>query len=117
MNTCPFTTPTDKLTKLPFPALGSVTHLFIWIVIWLALTAKRRWNFKLPPLEPVEVIQPLLTSPRSDGSVVRQSSNESGEETIYWPKIGPNSPKLKVTFNEVPSMSDDVNLLQHDGKR
>lgn len=30
---------------------------------------------------------------------------ESGEEPIYWPKLQPNSPKLKVTFNEVTSMS------------
>lgn len=28
-----------------------------------------------------------------------------GEEQIYWPKLQPNSPKMKVTFNEVTSMS------------
>lgn len=29
----------------------------------------------------------------------------SGGEEIYWPKLQPNSPKMKVTFNEVTSMS------------
>ena len=40
---------------------------------------------------------------------------------VYWPKLTPSSPKLKVTFNEVTSTSDDVLLIgdqeQTDGKR
>lgn len=87
-----------------------MTHLFIWIVIWLGLTAKRRWVFKLPPMEPLSVTQPLLS--RCEG---RTTSEDSGEETIYWPKLNPSSPKLKVTFNEVPSTSDDIR--EHGGKR
>ncbi|XP_063704575.1 protein tincar [Culicoides brevitarsis] len=93
-------------------ALGSVIHIFVWIVLWLGLTAKRRWVFKLPPMESPSVMQPLLTSPRGDGGT---TSDGSGDEVIYWPKIGPSSPKLKVTFNEVPSTSDEVN--EHGGKR
>lgn len=45
------------------------------------------------------------------------NQNESGEDTIYWPKLAPSSPKLKVTFNEIPSTSSDDNLAEHDGKR
>uniref|UniRef100_A0A182PSK8 Protein tincar n=1 Tax=Anopheles epiroticus TaxID=199890 RepID=A0A182PSK8_9DIPT len=119
-------------------ALGSVLHLFLWIVLWLGLTAKRRWHFKLPPLEGVRYggssgaasSQPLLRgngslrSPNGTPINVLQSGGQglgggpggpggpgsgSGgeEETIYWPKIAPNSPKLKVTFNEVTSTSSE----------
>lgn len=89
-------------------AMGSVTHIFIWIVIWLGLTAKRRWQFKLPPLEVLSpdqtagVCQPLLAT-QWRPELGRTGSEESGGETIYWPKTNPNSPKLKVTFNEVPN--------------
>jgi hypothetical protein len=55
--------------------------------------------------------QPLLMSPRG------RDLSQHGEEQIYWPKIAPNSPKLKVTFNEVPSTSSDHDLSEHDGKR
>lgn len=45
----------------------------------------------------------------------------AAQEEIYWPKLTPSSPKLKVTFNEVTSTSDDVLLIgdqeQTDGKR
>lgn len=44
----------------------------------------------------------------------------SDENNIYWPKLTPNSPKLKVTFNEIPSTSShhhDAMLGEHDGKR
>lgn len=45
----------------------------------------------------------------------------AAQEDIYWPKLTPSSPKLKVTFNEVTSTSDDVLLIgdqeQTDGKR
>lgn len=99
--------------------LASVTHLFLWIVLWLGLTAKRRWSFKLPPLQIVNasVKQPLLISSRVNGrSSLNQ--NECGEDTIYWPKLAPSSPKLKVTFNEIPStLASDDNLAEHDGKR
>lgn len=112
-------------------ALGSVIHLFLWIVLWLGLTAKRRWNFKLPPLEMGGArngaSQPLLRG-GTGGSLLRSSSGKgssgdgtgatsSEEETIYWPKIAPNSPKLKVTFNEVTSTSSDHAHGEHDGKR
>ncbi|XP_065077585.1 protein tincar [Ochlerotatus camptorhynchus] len=112
-------------------ALGSVIHLFLWIVLWLGLTAKRRWNFKLPPLEMVGArngaSQPLLRG-GTGGSLLRSSSGKgssgdgtgatsSEEETIYWPKIAPNSPKLKVTFNEVTSTSSEHAHGEHDGKR
>ncbi|XP_055640852.1 protein tincar [Toxorhynchites rutilus septentrionalis] len=109
-------------------ALGSVIHLFLWIVLWLGLTAKRRWHFKLPPLEAIGarsgISQPLLRG----GSLLRSpngkslpgdgnGANSSEEETIYWPKIAPNSPKLKVTFNEVTSTSSDHTQAEHDGMR
>lgn len=32
------------------------------------------------------------------------SRDEKDDEIVYWPKMAPNSPKLKVTFNDVPSM-------------
>lgn len=102
--------------------------------MWLGLTAKRRWNFKLPPLEintattSSSVHQPLLLSPRSGrqtmgggggaGSGGAGGHLTNGEDTIYWPKLTPSSPKLKVTFNEIPSTSSDHNLAsEHDGKR
>ncbi|XP_058447592.1 protein tincar [Malaya genurostris] len=110
-------------------ALGSVIHLFLWIVLWLCLTAKRRWHFKLPPLEVVGTragaAQPLLRAGHG-GSLLRsphgkgpggEGNGSSEEETIYWPKIAPNSPKLKVTFNEVTSTSSDHTHGEHDGKR
>uniref|UniRef100_A0A182Q6E5 Protein tincar n=1 Tax=Anopheles farauti TaxID=69004 RepID=A0A182Q6E5_9DIPT len=115
-------------------ALGSVVHLFLWIVLWLGLTAKRRWHFKLPPLDGGRhgttsgpSSQPLLRgngslrSPNGTPVNVMQGGPGAGpggpggagsgsggeEETIYWPKIAPNSPKLKVTFNEVTSTSSE----------
>ncbi|XP_037924160.1 protein tincar isoform X3 [Hermetia illucens] len=108
-------------------ALGSVIHLFLWIVIWLGLTAKRRWSFKLPPLVQYGTgsgaTQPLLISTRDGGhsdskGLSTTSSTDGVEDTIYWPKMTPNSPKLKVTFNEVTSTSEDVLIIgEHDGKR
>uniref|UniRef100_A0A182T1A3 Uncharacterized protein n=1 Tax=Anopheles maculatus TaxID=74869 RepID=A0A182T1A3_9DIPT len=115
-------------------ALGSVIHLFLWIVLWLGLTAKRRWHFKLPPLDGGRLVgasgassQPLLRGNGSlrspNGTPVNALLQGGGpgtgpgggpgtgsggeEETIYWPKIAPNSPKLKVTFNEVTSTSSE----------
>ncbi|XP_053680361.1 protein tincar [Anopheles nili] len=117
-------------------ALGSVIHLFLWIVLWLGLTAKRRWHFKLPPLDGSRLggasgasTQPLLRGngslrspnaaqvtalqgghgPGGNGGGPAGAGSGSGgeEETIYWPKIAPNSPKLKVTFNEVTSTSTE----------
>lgn len=103
-------------------------HIFFWILLWLGLTAKRRWNFKLPPIddalmhtEPAK--QPLLLSPRlsrqhSAGPGGAQFNDSSGDETVYWPKLQPSSPKLKVTFNDVPSTLSDNNLAdEQDGKR
>ncbi|XP_014766127.2 protein tincar isoform X1 [Drosophila ananassae] len=156
-------------------ALVGVTHLLLWIVIWLCLTIKRRWHFKLPPLDSSyggllgkASAQPLLMS---SGQRTGSNSSSSGcnststtvngadskpdmmstatstdigmgmvtggngggcvgagsgmglaaQEDIYWPKLTPSSPKLKVTFNEVTSTSDDVLLIgdqeQTDGKR
>jgi hypothetical protein len=100
--------------------MTSIIHIFLWIVIWLALTAKRRWAFKLPLVESiyqtrVEAVQPLLTQ---NGRHLHGPKKE-GEETIYWP----TSPKLKVTFNdEVPSTFDTSrklipDIIEHDGKR
>lgn len=125
-----------------FPkALASVMHIFFWIILWLGLTAKRRWNFKLPPLDYQPVMatgaaQPLLMSPRPSrhqshmgghgdngsglgggGSGGGMIGGSIGEETIYWPKLTPSSPKLKVTFNDVPSTLSDNNLAEQDGKR
>lgn len=102
-------------------------HIFFWILLWLGLTAKRRWNFKLPPLDDIHLHnesakQPLLMSPRlsrqhSSGPAGGQL-NDSSEEQIYWPKLQPNSPKLKVTFNDVPSTLSDNNLAdEQDGNR
>lgn len=113
-------------------------HIFFWIILWLGLTAKRRWNFKLPPLDYQPVMasgaaQPLLMSPRPSrhnshmgahidngsgvGGVGSIIGGSIGEETIYWPKLTPSSPKLKVTFNDVPSTLSDNNLAEQDGKR
>lgn len=98
-------------------AMTSIIHIFLWIVVWLALTAKRRWSFKLPIIESIyqtraEAIQPLLTQ---NGRQINFSGpQKQEEETIYWP----SSPKLKVTFNdEVPSTLSDHNSIDHDGKR
>ncbi|KAH8248205.1 hypothetical protein KR038_004790 [Drosophila bunnanda] len=153
-------------------ALVGVTHLLLWIVIWLCLTIKRRWHFKLPPLDSSyggllgkASAQPLLMasgqrtgsnssssgcnststtvnggdSSKPDmmstatstelgmgmggggGGVVGGVMGLAAQEDIYWPKLTPSSPKLKVTFNEVTSTSDDVLLIgdqeQTDGKR
>lgn len=55
------------------------------------------------------------------GKLSTESSTDGGADDVYWPKLTPSSPKLKVTFNEVPSTSDDVLLIgdheQNDGKR
>ncbi|XP_067614575.1 protein tincar [Eurosta solidaginis] len=139
-------------------ALISVVHLLLWIVIWLCLTAKRRWTFKLPPMDAYGITkattQPLLMANRNSlpsagsisgsgsnignseqkssslmsgggggrgGKMSTESSTDGGTDDVYWPKLTPSSPKLKVTFNEVPSTSDDVRLIgdheQNDGKR
>ncbi|XP_035896349.1 protein tincar [Anopheles stephensi] len=124
-------------------ALGSVIHLFLWIVLWLGLTAKRRWHFKLPPLDGGRLVgaagassQPLLRGNGSlrspNGTPVNALQGGQGggpgsgpgggpgtgsggeEETIYWPKIAPNSPKLKVTFNEVTSTSSELAHGPHE---
>ncbi|CRK92475.1 CLUMA_CG006047, isoform A [Clunio marinus] len=97
--------------------MTSIVHIFLWIVVWLGLTAKRRWAFKLPFIESiyqtrVEAIQPLMT--QNGRQINFMGPKKSEEETIYWP----SSPKLKVTFNdEVPSTLSDHNLIDHDGKR
>lgn len=108
--------------------MTSIIHIFLWIVIWLALTAKRNWEFKLPHVESIyqtraEAVQPLLTQnvrqfngPKQDGQPGSGVKNKSGlEETIYWP----SSPKLKVTFtDEVTStLSDRLIPDLIDGKR
>ncbi|ALC46505.1 tinc [Drosophila busckii] len=139
-------------------ALVGVTHLLLWIVVWLCLTIKRRWQFKLPPLDHTyggllnkASAQPLLmSSGQRTGSNSSSGGNSTSttvngmdggkpdmmstatstelagmslaaQEDIYWPKLTPSSPKLKVTFNEVTSTSDDVLLIgdqeQTDGKR
>ncbi|XP_070063789.1 protein tincar isoform X2 [Drosophila virilis] len=139
-------------------ALVGVTHLLLWIVVWLCLTIKRRWHFKLPPLDHTyggllnkASAQPLLmSSGQRTGSNSSSGANSTSttvngidsskpdmmstatstelagmglvaQEDIYWPKLTPSSPKLKVTFNEVTSTSDDVLLIgdqeQTDGKR
>lgn len=99
--------------------MTSIIHIFLWIVIWLALTAKRQWTFKLPLVETIyqtraEAVQPLLTSQNGRYNAPKK---ESAEETIYWP----SSPKLKVTFTDDPSTLSDRNLIpdiiEHDGKR
>lgn len=115
----------DFFFFIDFSALSSVMHIFFWILLWLGLTAKRRWDFKLPPLDSFQAHemakQPLLMSPRVNRHNQQSPShlNESGgEETIYWPKLAPNSPKLKVTFNDVPSTLSDNSLAdEQDGKR
>ncbi|KAI8121868.1 Protein tincar [Lucilia cuprina] len=147
-------------------ALVSVMHIFLWIIIWLGLTVKRKWSFKLPPLDAYAIIgkaptQPLLmhnrgsltntttaslnnsttmgvsSSSASDnmepkinsensGNLISNASssdvlNDAHPDDIYWPKITPSSPKLKVTFNEVTSTSEDHQQSgeheQNDGKR
>lgn len=106
--------------------------MLLWIVLWLGLTAKRRWHFKLPPLHINGISaahQPLLVSPRTGRTgtmgghhhhhgMLGGGGGGNGEDTIYWPKLTPSSPKLKVTFNEIPSTSSDHDLqAEHDGKR
>lgn len=65
------------------------------------------------------VQQPLLVSPQASRQSMshRQQKNHNGDETIYWPKLTPSSPKLKVTFNDVPSTLSDNNLAEHVDKR
>lgn len=107
-----------------FPAITSIIHIFLWILVWLGLTVKRRWSFKLPFMEVEtiyqsrsEAIQPLITQNNrqyTNQNSLNASRKETAEETIYWP----NSPKLKVTFsNDVPSTLSDHNIVEHDGKR
>lgn len=91
--------------------------------MWLGLSVKRRWSFKLPFSEAEtiyqsrsEVVQPLITQNNrqyNNQNTFNASRNDKTEETIYWP----SSPKLKVTFNEVPSTLSDHNIVEHDGKR
>ncbi|XP_037816402.1 protein tincar isoform X2 [Lucilia sericata] len=142
-------------------ALVSVMHIFLWIIIWLGLTVKRKWSFKLPPLDAYAIIgkattQPLLmhnrgsltntttaslnnsttigvsSSSASDNMELKINSENSGNlisnasssdvlndahpDDIYWPKITPSSPKLKVTFNEVTSTSEDDHHHQQSGE-
>lgn len=59
----------------------------------------------------------MRTSSGKGASGDGTGATSSEEETIYWPKIAPNSPKLKVTFNEVTSTSPDHAIGDHDGKR
>lgn len=143
-------------------------HIFLWIIIWIGLTVKRNWNFKLPPLDAYGILgkattQPLLLHKRENSTNIVATSfsnsptvglnntsasdnmelkincdnygklntetsssnilNDEASNDIYWPKITPSSPKLKVTFNEVTSTSDDDhNQLmgdheQNNGKR
>ncbi|XP_037944889.1 protein tincar [Teleopsis dalmanni] len=130
-----------------FSVLISVVNFFMWIVIWLSLSAKRHWTFKLPPIDSYDVPkisgQPLLMSsqsslPNANAEITTQqkgvtkidtsanngsnkNTNINGNNDIYWPKIISNSPKLRVTFNEVTSTSEDALLIsdqkQTDGKR
>ena len=105
--------------------MASIIHIFLWIVIWLALTAKRQWAFKLPLVESIyqtraEVVQPLLMQngrPFNGAASAAAAALKKDEETIYWP----SSPKLKVTFtDEVPSTLDRnliPDIIEHDGKR
>ncbi|XP_043863601.1 protein tincar isoform X3 [Drosophila mojavensis] len=127
-------------------ALVGVIHLLLWIVVWLCLTIKRRWHFKLPPLDHTyggllnkASAQPLLmSSGQRTGSNSSSGGNSTSttvngmdcatskpdmmstatstelgvgmsmglvaQEDIYWPKLTPSSPKLKVTFNEVTTI-------------
>lgn len=103
-----------------------MTYLFLWIVFWLGLTAKRRWNYKLPPIDtygiirgPVAAHQPLLITRNSNSNMdhkmtggISTASSTDCVEDIYWPK--PSSPKLKVTFSEVTSTCEEQ---EQDGKR
>lgn len=105
--------------------MASIVHIFLWIIIWLTLTAKRQWSFKLPVIVDtiyattrIDAIQPLLTVQNGGRPYQGSLRKDKGEETIYWP----SSPKLKVTFDdEVPSTLTDRNLIpdiiEHDGKR
>lgn len=139
---------TNSITVTPMPpsALISVCQLFLWVVLWLGLTAKRRWGFKLPPLAqqhslgggavhpgkqrilngmmqgtvnepllprspppPPQLMDPQMPMGHHPGMLPSPSHQNThpmdGGEEIYWPKLQPNSPKTKVTFNEVTSMS------------
>lgn len=105
--------------------MASIIHILLWIIIWLTLTLKRQWAFKLPVIvegiyasSRVDAIQPLLTAQNGNRQYPGSLKKDKGEETIYWP----SSPKLKVTFDdEVPSTLTDRNLIpdiiEHDGKR
>jgi hypothetical protein len=102
--------------------MASIIHIFLWIVIWLALTAKRKWEFKLPVVESIyqtraEAIQPLLTQNSRQFNGPQRDDSKDGEETIYWP----SSPKLKVTFTDEVQASTltDRTLIPDiiDGKR
>ena len=106
-------------------------QLFLWVVLWLGLTVKRRWTFKLPPLtqQPsgsMDVIhpgkqkilqsveEPLLPPPHHAdpqpptmvSSGLHQNSLPRSPHTEGGGEeiYWPHSPKMKVTFNEVTSM-------------
>lgn len=86
------------------------------LMIWISLGLKKRWKIKLDSSYSNTSAQPLLNANQPTDAV--ETGYEQNDNSMYWPKLQqPNSPKLKVTFNEVPSTSSSHNLVEHDGKR
>lgn len=85
----------------------------------MALTAKRRWTFKLPIMVETmqqtrnELIQPLVSPTRIS---LNSSPLNKDEETIYWPA---SSGKLKVSFDNRMSekLLDHNSIEYHGGSR
>ncbi|KAG5682306.1 hypothetical protein PVAND_011666 [Polypedilum vanderplanki] len=112
-----------SLDKTVFTStMMTIVHIFLWVVIWMSLTAKRKWEFKLPLVESIyqtraEAIQQPLLAQNGRQCGIQKKDKEEGEETIYWP----SSPKLKVTFTDEIKASTltDRTLIPDiiDGKR
>lgn len=61
-----------------------------------------------PPMDPQMAVMHhqmnIMGSPvHQNLQNAQQHLEGGGEEQIYWPKLQANSPKMKVTFNEVTS--------------
>ncbi|XP_064104586.1 uncharacterized protein LOC135214323 [Macrobrachium nipponense] len=95
--------------------IGSIVHLFLWIVLWLFLTVKTTWTFKLR----VTVARACVSSARSI-KLVNDVELASGD-----PRTQPHTPLLIVGSGKAYAINDNgpkkaiMNVIQktHQDKR
>ncbi|XP_068209009.1 uncharacterized protein [Palaemon carinicauda] len=95
--------------------IGSIVHLFLWIVLWLFLTVKTTWTFKLR----VTVARACVASARSI-KLVNDVELASGD-----PRTQPHTPLLIVGSGKAYAINDSgpkkaiMNVIQktHQDKR